>query len=235
MDTVDGDGPPLRSLAAAALLAVAGPLAAALLADGAVLLFAVLAVAGVAALWVGASWYLAGRSSVDPSLPSPFAADDPDALASLSERAGFGPVDTVSSAAVYETRVDGRPVTLRRAGEDARTVVETPLSVARVGTGFVAARPDDEDVPPGTDLPALLRTAGGELRVDDRIGVVTYTAESVADPDVLAGATRVVAAVAGVVEDRAAPDDAEESTTGGREVEPATNGRRRLTEEDTTG
>jgi|APHM01.1.fsa_nt_gi hypothetical protein len=121
--------------------------------------------------------------------------------------------------AVYETRVDGQPVTARLVGgtgpETTRagvTLVETPAEVARPGTGLTVESPQDEiplSAATSRRVRELLRSTDGRLRFDDRVGVVRHESEgTLSDPDSLERAAKTTVAVARAVENSTAVDTA---------------------------
>lgn len=141
----------------------------------------------------------------------------------VSRTSAFEPRERApGERAVYETRVDDQPVTARLVGaagpettDAGVTLVETPTGVARPGTGFTVESSRDEiplSAATSRRVRSLLRSTGGRLRFDDRVGVVRHeSGGTLADPETLERAAKTVAAVAHAVEDSAAIDTAHDT------------------------
>jgi len=142
--------------------------------------------------------------------------------------------DHVAGAPVFETDVDGRPVTAAATHtSDGRAAeLRTPLEVTRRGVGFdlrgtpdgVTVEREPVAVQSGTtsDLLAGVETTlsevqVGHLRVDDRLGVVEHRVEDLSTGEEFCQQAAALVEVASAVERAASETELlTERTTGGR-------------------
>lgn len=140
----------------------------------------------------------------------------------------------VAGAPVFETDVDGRPVTAAATHtRDGRAVeMQTPLEVTRRGVGFdlrgtpegvtVEREPaavqsgDTGDLLAGVET-TLSDVSVGHLRVDDRLGVVEHRVDDLSTGEEFRRQAAALVAVAGAVERAASETEAgtERTTTRG--------------------
>jgi len=128
----------------------------------------------------------------------------------------------VAGSPVYETDVDGRPVTAvaTSTGDGRAVVVRTPLAVTRRGVGFalrggdgltVEREPTAVQSGDASDLldgvrATLSGVSVGRLRVDDRLGLVEHRLDDLSTGEQFRRQGAALVAVAGAVEQAADAD-----------------------------